>query len=159
MYGPLTAAYILPKNPKINISAFYDLISSFSTLGMGLNHVLMIFSESRDDFRWNMLFSKNFSTFMVFVWILRENPQNDPFLALTKGKKWKIGKISQKSIIDFFHLNPSVENLIFRIFENIFFQNFKKIFFDEKKKFQFFLDHYIDVKFSGESIFRILGAI
>ena len=56
---------------------------------MCLNHVLMIFSESRDDFRWNMLFSKNFSTFMVFVWILRENPQNDPFLALTKGKKWE----------------------------------------------------------------------
>ena len=46
MYGPLTAAYILPENPKIDISAFYDLISSFSPPGMGLNHVLMIFSES-----------------------------------------------------------------------------------------------------------------
>ena len=61
----LKAAYILPKNPKIYISAFYDFISSFSTPGMGLNHVLMIFSESWDDFRWNLLFYKIFSTFMV----------------------------------------------------------------------------------------------
>ena len=74
MYGPLTAAYILPKNPKIDISAFYDLISSFSTPGMGLNHVLMIFSESWDDFRWNLLFYKIFSTFMVFEEEIGENP-------------------------------------------------------------------------------------
>ena len=84
------------KNPKIALWTEYELVSRFSTPGMGLNHVLMIFSESRDDFRWNMLFSKNFSTFMVFVWILRENPQNDPFLALTKGKNGKIGKNVQK---------------------------------------------------------------
>ena len=82
MYGPLMAAYILPKNPKIYISAFYDLISSFSTPGMGLNHVLMIFSESWDDFRWNLLFYKNFSTFMVFEGNLGETPENDPKLQL-----------------------------------------------------------------------------
>ena len=54
-------------------------IIKFFDPGIGLNHVLMIFSESRDDFRWNMPFSKIFSTFMVFEWILLENPQNDPF--------------------------------------------------------------------------------
>ena len=37
-----------------------------------------------------------------------------------------------------------------------YFLNSKIIFFDEKKKFRNFLNHYIDVKFSEESIFRIL---
>ena len=63
---------------------------------MCLNHVLMIFSESRDDFRWNMHFFEIFSTFMVFVWILRENPQNDPFFAPKRGKKWENWENVQK---------------------------------------------------------------
>ena len=49
---------------------------------MGLNHFLMIFSESRDDFRWNMHFFKIFSTFMVFEGYLGEIPENDPKLHL-----------------------------------------------------------------------------
>ena len=48
---------------------------------------------------------------------------------------------------------------IFRIFKNIF-SNFQKyFFFDEKKKLSNFLDNYIDVNFSEEFIFRILGTI
>ena len=68
----------MTENPKIDISAFYDFISSFSTLGMGLNHVLMRFSESRDDFRWNMHFLGIFSTFMVFEGEMWEMAQKDP---------------------------------------------------------------------------------
>ena len=41
--------------------------------------------------------------------------------------------------------------------EKYFFIFQKKI--DRKKKLRIFSNHYIDVKFSGESIFRILGAI
>ena len=63
--------------PKIQTSA-YALESRFSTPGMGLNHFLMRFSESRDDFRWNMHFFKIFSTFMVFEGEIGENPWNDP---------------------------------------------------------------------------------
>ena len=53
--------------------------------GMSLNHVLMIFSESWDDFRWNMLFYKIFSTFMVPEGYLGENTENDSKIT---PKKW-----------------------------------------------------------------------
>ena len=78
MYGPLTAAYILPKNPKIDISAFYDLISSFSTPGMGLNHFLMRGIDSGDDFRYPMHFYEIFWRFMVSEGSPRENRPKDP---------------------------------------------------------------------------------
>ena len=51
---------------------------------MGLNHVLMIFSESRDDFRWNMHFYEIFYTFMVSEGSLGENPPKDPKKATKK---------------------------------------------------------------------------
>ena len=60
---------------KLGLMTDNDLVSSFSTPGMGLNHVLMCFSESRDDFRWNMYFFKIFSTFIVFDGNLRETPK------------------------------------------------------------------------------------
>ena len=68
----------MPENPKIGLMTDNDLVSSFSTPGMGLNHFLMIFSESRDDFRWNMHFFKIFSTFMVFEGEMWEIAPNDP---------------------------------------------------------------------------------
>ena len=55
-----------------------DFVSSFSTPGMGLNHVLIIYSESRDDFRSDMHFYKIFCTFMVPEGSLGENPPKDP---------------------------------------------------------------------------------
>ena len=54
------------ERPKIALRPAYALASSFSTPGMSLNHFLMRFSDSWDDFRWNMHFFEIFCTFMVF---------------------------------------------------------------------------------------------
>ena len=55
-------------------------------------------------------------------------------------------------------LKISFGNFFFlTIFSFLFFIFKKKI--GRKKKSRKFSNHYIDVKFSGESIFRILGAI
>ena len=48
----------------------------------GFKNFLMIFSESWDDFRWSLPFSKIFSTFMVFEGYLGETPENDPKLTI-----------------------------------------------------------------------------
>ena len=59
---------------------------------MGLNHFLMIFSESRDDFRYDMHFYEIFWRFMVPEGSPWENPPKDPKKALKKAKntiKWQ----------------------------------------------------------------------
>ena len=76
--GPQEEAKIDHRRPKIALWSVYELVSSFSTPGMGLNHFLMRFSESRDDFRWNMHFFEIFSTFMVFEGEMWEMAPKDP---------------------------------------------------------------------------------
>ena len=63
-----------------------DLMVSFSTPGMGLNHVLIIFSESRDDFGWNMPFYEIFGRFMVSEGSTREILQMTPKMTLKNEK-------------------------------------------------------------------------
>ena len=64
--------------PKMALWPVYALATSFSTPWMGLNRFFMRFSESRDDFRWNMHFYGIFWRFMVSEGSPRENPPKDP---------------------------------------------------------------------------------
>ena len=92
---------------------------------------------------------------MIFFFKTRFLPEM-PVKSFRGCEKWILQKILHRSsdpkkIDNFF----SSKN----IFETYFSKFSKYFFFDEKKKLWNFLDNYIDVKFSEEFIFRILGTI
>ena len=66
---------------------------------------------------------------------------------------------SEKIVIENFTKEKSKSLKEFRIFRFCFFHFSKNIFSTEKKKLRKISIHYIDVKFSEESIFRIFKAI
>ena len=109
----------------------------FFDLGDGFKPFLMIFSESRDDFRYDMHFYEIFWRFMVSEGSPRENPPNDPKnypqkwdfpikwqKVLKNG--WKVGGNGWKHVLNHFpHFSPIFWHFlsiycIFAIFEGFF---------------------------------------